>query len=242
MKIASLSPEQAPPIGVPLRFFAVSPAFLVLAALLLATDDGNPFSSAHSPALLGATHCITLGFMAMVMIGAIQQVVPVIIGSQIPTPRLIAWLTNVPLTAGALLLTTGFVLGKPELLNLSWSLLGLTFLVFIGASLYSLARATAKNPTKTALLLSVLSLAAAVTLGMLLARGYATGLAIPYAKLATAHISLALGGWVLLLIIGVSYQVVPMFQLTPNYPKRLTDNLTPALFAASLTTDMRPVR
>ncbi|MDH4234538.1 MAG: hypothetical protein OEV15_05345, partial [Gallionella sp.] len=85
-----------------------------------------------------------------------------------------------------------------------------------------------------ALLLSILSLAAAVMLGMLMARGYASGLSIPYTRLATAHISLALGGWVMLLIIGVSYQVVPMFQLTPNYPKWLTVNLTPAIFAALL--------
>jgi hypothetical protein len=234
MKIASLSPEQAPPIGVPLRFFAVAPVFLVLAALLLATGDGNPFANPHSPALLAATHCITLGFMAMVMLGAIQQVVPVIIGSQMPAPRLVAWLTILPLTAGALLLTLGFALGKPGLLNFSWTLLGLTFFIFISASLYSLARATAKNPTRTAILLSIISLAAAVTLGMMLARGYAAGLPIPFAKLATGHISLALGGWVMLLIIGVSYQVVPMFQLTPNYPKWLTDNLAPAVFAALL--------
>lgn len=234
MKIASLSPDQAPPIGVPLRFFAVAPVFLVLAALLLATGDGNPFANTHSPALLAATHCITLGFMAMIMLGAIQQVVPVLIGSQIPSPRLVAWLTMLPLMAGALLLTTGFALSRPGLLNLSWPLLGLAFLVFISASLFSLARATAKNPTRTAILLSILSLAGAVTLGMLMARGYAAGLSIPYAKLATAHISLALGGGVMLLIIGVSYQVVPMFQLTPNYPKRLTTHLAPAIFAALL--------
>lgn len=235
MKIASLSPEQAPPIGVPLRFFAVAPAFLALAALLLAMNDGNPFADAHSPALLGATHCITLGFMAMVMLGAIQQVVPVIIGSQMPAPRLVAWLAMMPLIAGALLLAIGFTLGKPALLNFAWSLLGLAFLIFIGASLYSLARATATNPTKTALLLSILSLAGAITLGMLLARGYAAGLSIPYARLANIHISLALGGWVMLLIVGVSYQVVPMFQLTPNYPKWLTGYLTPAIFAALLS-------
>jgi hypothetical protein len=48
--------------------------------------------------------------------------------------------------------------------------------------------------------------------------------------LATAHINLSLGGWVLLLIIGVSYQVVPMFQLTPNYPGWLAAGLTPAIF------------
>lgn len=234
MKIASLSPDQAPPIGVPLSFFAVAPVFLVLAALLLATGDGNPFANAHTPALLAATHCITLGFMAMIMVGAIQQVLPVVIGSQMPAPRLVAWLTILPLTAGALLLTSGFVLGKPELLDLSWALLGAAFLIFIGASLFSLARAQAKNPTRTAILLSILSLAGAVALGMLLARGYAAGLSIPYASLATAHISLALGGWVMLLIIGVSYQVVPMFQLTPNYPKWLTAYLAPAIFAALL--------
>lgn len=234
MKIASLSPDQAPPIGVPLRFFAAAPVFLVLAALLLTMGDGNPFANAHTPALLAATHCITLGFMAMIMVGAIQQVLPVVIGSQMPAPRLVAWLTMLPLTAGALLLAGGFVLGKPELLNVSWAVLGSAFLVFIAASLLSLARAQARNPTRTAILLSILSLAGAVALGMLLARGYAAGLPIPYASLAAAHISLALGGGVMLLIIGVSYQVVPMFQLTPNYPKWLTASLAPAIFIALL--------
>jgi hypothetical protein len=34
----------------------------------------------------------------------------------------------------------------------------------------------------------------------------------------------------MLLIVGVSYQVVPMFQLTPNYPKWLATSLAPAIF------------
>ncbi|MDO8813093.1 MAG: hypothetical protein Q7J38_13840 [Gallionella sp.] len=234
MKIASLSTDQAPPISVPLRFFAVAPVFLALAALLLVIAGGNPFADLRSPAQIAATHHITLGFMAMVMMGAIQQLLPVVIGSPMPATRWVAWLTFLPLIAGALSLSAGFMLGNPELLNLSWPLLGLSFLVFIFASLTSIARATAKNATKTALLLSVLSLAGAVVFGMLLARGYAAGLPIPYAKLTAAHISLALGGWVLLLAIGVSYQVVPMFQLTPNYPKWLTAGLAPAIFAALL--------
>lgn len=234
MKMTSLSTDQAPPIGVPLRFFAVAPIFIVLAALLLAVGGGNPFADMHSPALLAATHCITLGFMAMVMLGAIQQLLPVVIGSPMPASRLVAWFTFLPLMAGTLLLSGGFMLGKPELLNLAWPLLGSAFLVFIGASLLSLARATAQNATKTAILFSVLSLIMAATLGMLLARGYATGLPLPYAKLATAHISMALGGWVLLLAIGVSYQVIPMFQLTPNYPGWLTASLVPAIFTVLL--------
>jgi hypothetical protein len=234
MRIASLSAEQAPPISLPLRFFALAPAFLVLPALLAGLSDGNPFADLRSGAQIAATHHITLGFMAMVMLGAIQQMLPVVIGSPMPATRWVAWITYVPLAVGALALSAGFALGSPLFLNLSWLLLGLAFLVFIGASLVSLVRAKAKNATKTAILLSILSLAGAVTLGILLARGYAAGLALPYASLAAAHVSLALGGWVLLLVIGVSYQVVPMFQLTPNYPKWMTSWLVPGLFTVLL--------
>jgi len=234
MKIISLNTEQAPPISVPLRFFTVAPLFLLLAALMLVSGADNPFADMHSPALLAATHCITLGFMAMIMLGAMQQILPVVIGSPMQASRLIAWLTFLPLILGALLLPAGFMLGKPVLLNLALPLLGLAFIAFISASLISLAISPAHNATKTAILLSIIALSGAIVLGMLLAHGYATGSLLPYAKLATAHISLALGGWVMLLIVGVSYQVVPMFQLTPNYPKWLANGLTPAIFIVLL--------
>ncbi len=234
MRMTSLSTEQAPPINVPLRFFALAPIFLILAALMLAMADGNPFENTHAPALLAATHCITLGFMAMIMLGAIQQILPVLIGSQMPVSRLVAWFTFLPLTAGALLLSSGFMLSNPVLLNFSWPLLGLAFLVFIAASLTSLARAKAQNATKISILLSILSLSVAAALGMLLARGHANGLSLPYHKLAITHISLALGGWVMLLVVGVSYQVVPMFQLTPNYPKWMTSGYSPVIFTVLL--------
>ncbi|MFZ2542208.1 MAG: hypothetical protein WAW75_10635 [Gallionella sp.] len=234
MKIISLNTEQAPPISVPLRFFTAAPLFLLLAALMLVSGTDHPFSDIPSPALLAATHCITLGFMAMIMLGAMQQILPVVIGSPMPASRLTVWLIFLPLLLGAVLLPAGFMLGKPVLLNLAWPLLGLAFITFISASLISLARAPAHSATMTAILLSILALGGAIALGMLLAHGYATGSAPPYARLATAHISLSLGGWVMLLIVGVSYQVVPMFQLTPNYPKWLAIGLAPAIFSVLL--------
>ena len=90
MKIASLSTEQAPPISVPLRFFTAAPLFLLLAALILVSGADNPFANMRSPALLAATHCITLGFMAMVMLGAMQQILPVVIGCPMPASQLTA--------------------------------------------------------------------------------------------------------------------------------------------------------
>ncbi|OGS92626.1 MAG: hypothetical protein A2Z95_07280 [Gallionellales bacterium GWA2_60_18] len=234
MRIASLSTDQAPPISVPLRFFAVAPLFLILAALFLATGEGDPFADTHSPALLAATHCITLGFMAMVMLGATQQILPVLIGSPVPASRNVAWLTVLPLGAGALSLSTGFALVSAPFLDLAWPLLGIAFAVFIAAALVSLGRAATRNVTWVSILLALLALAGAVTLGMMLASGYASGTILDYTRWSGAHLSLALGGWVTLLIVGVSYQVVPMFQITPNYPKWLTGMLAPALFAVLL--------
>ena len=230
--MSTLSTEQAPPISVPLRFFAVAPLFLLLAALILVSAER--ITDTHSPALLAATHCITLGFMALVMLGAVQQILPVVIGSSMPAARLVAWASFLPLIIGTLSLAGGFLLSNPQLLNLACLLLGVAFLIFVGACLISLHRAAVKNATKTALWLSVAALIGAVTLGILLAHGHAVGQPLDYAQLAAMHISLALGGWVMLLIVGVSYQVVPMFQLTPNYPEWLSASLTPALFATLL--------
>jgi len=246
MKTIPLNTQQAPPISVPLRFFVSAPLFLLLAALLLSSGSDNPFSNIHSPEMLAATHCITLGFMAMVMLGAMQQILPVVVVSPMPASRLTAWLTFLPLLSGALLLPAGFKLGNPILLDLAWPLLGLAFTTFISGSLISLLNSPVHNSTKTSILLSIIALGGAIAIGILLAHGFASGSLLPYNKLATAHVNMSLGGWVLLLIIGVSYQVVPMFQLTPNYPEWLASNLTPAIFIVlllnllSLLSEFRP--
>ncbi len=246
MRTVPLSTEQAPPISVPLRFFISTPLFLMLAALALVPVSDNPFTNIHSLALLAATHSITLGFMAMAMLGAMQQILPVVIASPMPASGIISWLTFLPMISGTALLTTGFMLGKPIFLELAWPLLGLAFITFIGSSLFSLVRSPSSNATKTSILLSILALTGTIALGMLLAHAYATGLLLPYEKLAKSHINLSLGGWVLLLVIGVSYQVVPMFQLTPHYPKWLSFSLAPAIFIVlvvnliSLLLEFRP--
>lgn len=231
MKLIALSTEQAPHISIPLRFFAIAPLFLILAALILAMSPDNPFTQLHAPVLLAATHAITLGFVSMIMFGALQQIMPVVIGCSLPAPRLLAWLSQLALIAGTLLLAGGFIFSKPVLLLAAGLSLGFACTIFVGAVFISLVRSAAKNASKTAIFLAVLALCAAAALGILLLYAYSAGLPFNYARLSVAHISLALGGWVMLLIIGVSYQVVPMFQLTPPYAKWLAPSLAPLIFA-----------
>lgn len=241
MKLATLSTEQAPHIFVPLRFFAAAPLFLILTAVILASANGNPFAELRAPVLLAATHALTLGFVSMVMLGALQQILPVVVGSTLPFPALVAGLSHVALTAGTLLFAAGFLLQSRALLNAAWATLGSGLTVFIAAALYSLAQSGVRNGSKTAIILAVLALLIAASLGIVLLSGYSNGYTLDYAALASAHISLALGGWVLLLIVGVSWQVVPMFQLTPPYPHWQSRGLAPALFVFLIVRVMLPV-
>ena len=115
MNSAGLSLEQAPPFSVPLRFFLTAPWFLVMAALLLLWQSLQEiFANRWLPAMLALTHLLTLGFMAQVMLGALLQILPVVVGVVVPRPRLTGTLIHVPLTLGALALSIVFWGGSPR--------------------------------------------------------------------------------------------------------------------------------
>ncbi|MDA8254778.1 MAG: hypothetical protein M0Z99_03915 [Betaproteobacteria bacterium] len=230
---AGLSFEQAPPFSLPLRFFLAAPLFLLAAAgLIVASPDA--LASRWTPQALALTHALTLGFLAMVMLGALMQMLPVVAGSPLPAPRLVAWLSHIPLALGTVALMTGFLTAEPIAFGVSIALFGSSFAVFIAAAAISLARAAA-GVTVSGMRLALGCLGITVLLGLALAMLRANGWGLPALEAAIAsHVAFGLLGWVLLLVIGVAYQVVPMFQITPPYPPRLSRWLAGALFALLL--------
>ena len=71
MNSAQLSLDQAPPFSVPLRFFVTAPLFAIAAALVLLWYGPAALDSRWTPAVLAITHLMTLGFVVMVMSGAL---------------------------------------------------------------------------------------------------------------------------------------------------------------------------
>jgi hypothetical protein len=230
--MAQLSFEQAPPLSVPFRFFLAAPVFGLLCAALAVWRGPDVFGSRWTPATLGATHLVTLGFLASVMVGALMQILPVLVGAPLPAPRTVAWLTHLALLAGTLALVVGFVSLQPALLGFAVIALTAGLAVFLGAVVVSLARVRSWNTTVGVMWLVAIALAATVTFGALLVVSLAFGLALPTAALYDLHPGWGLLGWIGMLVIGVAYQVVPMFQMTPAYSDKITSWLTWAIFAA----------
>jgi hypothetical protein len=227
----SLSLDQAPPIGVPLRFFLTGPLFAVAAALLLLWQGPEAFSSRWNPATLGVTHMLTLGSMGMIMQGAVLQMLPVVAGTPVQRPALVAAILHALGIAGVILLCSGLIFSAPLLLQVALPVLGSALLAFAALVVITLHRALPQNMTARAMRLAALMLAATVLLGLVLLSNHAFGWWLRERETAAnLHLTWGLLGWVGILVIGVAYQVVPMFQLTPAYPPRLVRWLAPLLF------------
>ena len=228
---ASLSLVQAPPLSVPLRFFIAAPLFAFAAALVMLWQGPELFSSRWNPAMLGITHMLTLGYMGMIMQGAILQMLPVVAGTPVQRPALIASIIHTLGIAGIILLCIGLVFTLPLLLQIALPTLGGALLQFAALVVITLRRSLPQNMTARAIRLAALMLAATVLLGILLLSNHAFGWWIQEREvLADLHLTWGLLGWVGILVAGVAFQVVPMFQLTPAYPAQLTRWLADTLF------------
>lgn len=232
---ASLSLDQAPPIWVPLRFFLTAPLFSLAAALLLLWQGPELLGSRWNPALLGLTHLLTLGHMGLIMLGAILQMLPVVAGTPMRRPALAAAVIHTLGSGGIVLLCSGLIFTLPLALKIAMPTLGTALFLFAALVVLTLRRALPHNMTARAVRLAALMLAATVSLGLALLSNHAFGWWLQAREmLVNLHLTWGLLGWVGILVTGVSYQVVPMFQLTPHYPAKLTRWLAAALFVMLL--------
>ena len=230
----TLSFEQAPPISVPYRFFLTAPLFGAAAGLVLAWLGPAALESRWSPGALAMTHLIVVDFMLQAMCGALLQFVAVVAGANIWRPRLVAAVVHPLITAGAVFLATAFLLEQQLLFLLAALVFATALGLFLTVMAVALLRTPARGMSILVLRLAVLGLLVTVALGVILAStlGLQENLQSVWSLLTliNVHVAWGLGGWALMLVIGVSFLVVPMFQLTPAYPLWLTRLVPAGLF------------
>lgn len=239
MRMTGLNFDAIPELHVPLRFYLTAPLFAILASLLFIDQGSTIWLSRWLPASLAITHLFALGVMAMVMIGSLYQVMPVLCGAPIPTSKWSLLLIHAGLTAGTLLLCAGF-LGWISLMA-SFVVLAMSLGYFIVSILWVLIRNASGQQTRTPILMAVSALALLLVVGLLLLSSYLWGFQPTVGKSLThLHASLGLFGWVLLLMMAVSFQVIPMFHVTPVFPRLwrvgLTASTVVGLVAMTLAT------
>lgn len=217
-----LSYDNSPRLSLPLPFHLTAAAFGMAAGVWLAFSPDAWGGNRWNPQLLALTHLVTIGVLGHAMVGSLLQLLPVVAGVAVPGGRLAAWGTLGGMTSGTLLLVSGLSQSSPPLLIGGGAVLLGAVLAITTLMTVALWRSPASDGTLRALRLAPLSFAAVAVLGALLVAILTLGLRLPLLEVLHLHVAWGAVGWVFMLIVGVGFTVVPMFQVTPPYPQKFT--------------------
>lgn len=240
MNIANLSFSTLPPISVPFRYFISAAVFLMLCAGFILFSGEATWLSRWHPNMLVITHLFTLGFISMVMMGAIFQFLPVIGGVGVPNARAVASIAHSLHTLGTLALSVSFIFPNSVVRIIAILALGVGFTFYIFAIANVLIKKLSQGYTIIGMRLALFSLILVVGLGLLF---LAQNMLLPYVDIrflsnknyTDIHALIGGFGWAGLLILAVSLQIIPMFHVTPAFPKWVGRYLPSSLVALLLS-------
>jgi cbb3-type cytochrome oxidase subunit 1 len=204
--------------GIAVSFFKVGLAyFLATLALGILMMRGSAYIMfGPQGAKIAHVHAGLIGFVSLIIMGAMYQIVPTLTGSKLygkGLPRRQFYLINLGFLG--LFLTQLFLIGNIR----TQFLIFFGFIVLLGSLLFayivfktiSLSRSKMKAVTTPFFSIAIIYYLAGITIGLLMAifPGYFSNFLL--AK--TAHAHLGTLGWITLTIFGAEYQMYPMLSL-----------------------------
>ncbi len=217
----SIISAYAPPFKIIIKYFAAAIIYFVVLNLLLLLNYKDISGFYFQPKILAITHMLTLGWISMTIFGAMFQLVPVVLQVKLFSEKLAEiqfWI----FLLGTIGLVTGFWnFDTGILLNGSAVLLNIAVLIFSVNLIGTFIRVKQWNVTGWYLIAALVYLIITAVAGFLLSYN----LWHPYIKInhlqyLKLHALVAVIGWVTMVVMGVSYKLIPMFTLSHGYSLR----------------------
>ena len=209
-----------PPFRLVATYFVTSLAFF-LAGVFLTLINYTDFQGFYfQPHILAITHTLALGWITMIISGAMYQLIPVVFRVRVFSISL-AYFQYCVLTFGAI----GMIYGFYEF-NISMGFVVFASLAYLGVVtfvfnvLMSMTKVKEWNITGVHFMTAMVFLFIAVSVGLILALNLQFGfLMVNHLEILKVHAHIAIVGFVTLVIFGAVYQLVPMFSLSYGFPR-----------------------
>jgi hypothetical protein len=209
-----------------MAYFAAALACLLGAQTMMAMGLGYPATAVEDPQTLALVHMITIGWLSLLMCGALFQFVPVLVAQPLVGARLVLP-ALVSLVAGLASLLAGFLQLSGDLqtelpfLPLAGILLPLGFGLAIVVLGRTLLRGRPLPLPARFVAAGLVCLVATASIGVLFALLLSgldmAGSDIDWTgEVLPLHVTAGFGGWLTMTAIGVSYRLLPMFMLSPD--------------------------
>ncbi len=208
-----ISRDFAPPLSLIAPYFKYGVIFYMLSMMSLLFFE--PTFSYQQMDVAGWVHLFLLGFVMMVIFGAMAQLVPVVL--EVGHVVVDVYYIILPLLGfGVTIMVAGFWF-MPALLPYGGLLVLVAMLIFAFENIATLKKTTIRTLTVNTVAWSNGYLLLGIITGFAIALGLSGDLSIDISLMLKAHVYAVLGGYVLLTIIGLSLILIPMFSLAHGF-------------------------
>jgi len=208
-----ISRDFAPPLKLIAPFFHMGVIFYLLSMLALLFF--KPTFSYEEMHVAGWIHLFLLGFVMMIIFGAMAQLIPVVL--EVGHVVVDVYYVIFPLLGvGTLVMVLGFWF-LPPLLPYGGLLVLISMVIFAFENMATLKKTELRTLTVKTVTWSNGYLLLGILTGFAIALGLTGDLGINVSLMLKAHVYAVLGGYVMLTIMGLSLTLIPMFSLAHGF-------------------------
>ena len=213
----SISQDFAPPFKLIAPFFILGSFFYLIAALYTFSFSVENFDFLD-PKVLGFVHLFLLGFIMMIIFGAMAQLVPVVLEVGHFGVELFYAIWPL-LLIGTVLMVFGFLF-SPALLPYGGVIVLVSMMIFVMEIFMTIFKVEKLNLVMSSVLISNTFLFFGIIFGLLMALSYAGTIDLNISSLLHGHVYMVIGGYISITIMGLSVVLVPMFTLSHGFSMR----------------------
>lgn len=215
VKKASVADAHAPSVTIPLRFVITGIVSLVTAMVWIALRPELLATYHYNQYIIAVTHLFVLGWLSSVIMGAMYQLVPVALETKLHSEKLARW-HYVLHTVGFAGMVAMFWIWDMKQVGHFGTAFGLGVILFACNLTRTLARIPRWNVVAFGIASALLWLVLTMLAGLFLASAKCWPQINPLDPIASMHAHAHLGvlGFFVMMLVAVSYKLIPMFTLS----------------------------
>ncbi len=213
-----ITTKKAPtPLTVVPYFAGSSLSFLIFGIFFFFVNDKHELVYLQ-PKIIALTHIATLGIITMMTMGTLHQFVPVVFNTNLRFEKLAFRNFFIFIFSLTFFIISFYTNSYFNYLIIAASMVAISIWIFIFNILATYLKAKKHDIAITFILTSLLWLFLTTIYGLLQAYNFKYSfLGLDILKYLKIHIIFGLAGWLLLLIIGISSIIIPMFLISHRY-------------------------
>ncbi len=213
----SVSQDFAPPFKLISPFFIIGSLFYLLSVIFLFFFSVENLSMLDTK-ILSFVHLFLLGFVMMIIFGAMAQLVPVVL--EVGHFGVELFYAIWPLLGiGTIMMALGFF-SYPMLLPFGGVVVLIAMMIFVMEIFLTIKKVKKFNLVISSILISNIFLFLGIIFGLVMSLGYAGMISIDINALLKGHVFLVIAGYIIITVMGLSLVLLPMFGLSHGFSKK----------------------